>query len=249
MFDPEEYAARSEETIRSDVRMISGCEDQQTSADVSNVSKFDLPDPAGRAGGACTSALLNVLYQDHKDTGSDLSFVEVLRKMRTDLQKGRFTQNPQLSSSRKIDLAAPFRVTGGGGGGNGTKRAVLVGINYVGQQGQLSGCHNDALNIKQYLMKVHGFPESNIQVLLDDNTNTNPTRSNIIQALQTVVQQSQSGDSVFFHYSGTYTAYIYIYCTLFCALCSALCVRLCVRPSPNVFFFWFCVFVEILDGD
>ena len=200
MFDPEEYAERSEDTIRSDVRMISGCEDKQTSADVSNVSKFDLPDPAGRAGGACTSALLNVLYKDEADTTQDLSFVDVLRKMRLDLQKGRFTQNPQLSSSRKIDLAGPFRVSGG----DGTKRAVLVGINYVGQNGQLSGCHNDVGNIKKYLVNAQGFQEQNIQVLLDDGKTTNPTRVNIMNALQSMVQQSQSGDSVFFHYSGTY---------------------------------------------
>lgn len=44
--------------IRAMVFMISGCEDSQTSADVSNVSNFSLPNPNGRAGGACTSALL-----------------------------------------------------------------------------------------------------------------------------------------------------------------------------------------------
>ena len=44
------------------VFMISGCEDSQTSADVSNVNRFQLPDPKGRAGGACTSALLNGTY-------------------------------------------------------------------------------------------------------------------------------------------------------------------------------------------
>ena len=199
MFDDQEYAERAQETIRADVRMVSGCEDKQTSADVSNVSKFDLPDPAGRAGGACTSALLNVLYKDEADTSSDLSFVEVLRRMRTDLQKGCFTQNPQLSGSRKIDLSAPFRVSGG----NGTNRAVLIGINYVGQQGQLSGCHNNVGNIKKYLVNAKGFQEQNIQVLMDDGKHTNPTRANITNALQQMVQQSQSGDSVFFHYSGT----------------------------------------------
>lgn len=44
--------------INAKVFMISGCEDKQTSADVSNVSSFSLPNPNGRAGGACTSALL-----------------------------------------------------------------------------------------------------------------------------------------------------------------------------------------------
>jgi hypothetical protein len=46
------------DNIQATVLMISGCQDAQTSADVSNVSSFTLPDPNGRAGGACTSALL-----------------------------------------------------------------------------------------------------------------------------------------------------------------------------------------------
>jgi len=48
--------------VKAMVFMISGCEDSQTSADVSNVSSFSLPDPNGRAGGACTSALLKGMW-------------------------------------------------------------------------------------------------------------------------------------------------------------------------------------------
>lgn len=44
----------------ADVRMIFGCEDAQTSADMPNVSSFQLPDPAGLTGGACTATLLIV---------------------------------------------------------------------------------------------------------------------------------------------------------------------------------------------
>jgi hypothetical protein len=40
------------DALKNDIRMISGCEDKQTSADVSNVHSFQLPDPAGQAGGA-----------------------------------------------------------------------------------------------------------------------------------------------------------------------------------------------------
>ena len=32
-------------------------------------------------------------------------------------------------------------------GFEGTRRAVMIGINYVGQEGELSGCHNDLLNV------------------------------------------------------------------------------------------------------
>ena len=49
--DPE-FDAAAEEAIPADVRMIFGCHDTQTSADVSNVATFQLPDAAGKAGGA-----------------------------------------------------------------------------------------------------------------------------------------------------------------------------------------------------
>jgi len=38
---------QAEQLIPAEVRMISGCRDEQTSADVSNVANFSLPDPAG----------------------------------------------------------------------------------------------------------------------------------------------------------------------------------------------------------
>ena len=43
----EEYENTKPDELKKDIRMISGCHDKQTSADVSNVSSFQLPDPAG----------------------------------------------------------------------------------------------------------------------------------------------------------------------------------------------------------
>lgn len=154
-----DFEGQANQLIPADVRMISGCHDTQTSADVSNVSSFNLPDPQGRSGGACTAALLKVLYGG----GSERSFVQVLTEMRQILSSGRYTQIPQLSASHKMDVNEPFQIVSGSGG---TKRALLIGINYVGQQGQLSGCHNDVANIKKYLIEKEGFSESNIHVLM-----------------------------------------------------------------------------------
>jgi hypothetical protein len=78
----------------------------------------------------------------------------------------------------------------------------ISGINYVGQQGELSGCHNDVLNMKEYIMDVHGFQEGNIDILMDDGTHTSPTSANILAAYKRIVTASQSGDVVFAHYSG-----------------------------------------------
>jgi len=186
------------EGIKADVRMISGCHDSQTSADT-NVGAFELPNPAGRAGGACTAALLQVLYRDNEDTGRDLSWVETLRQMRENLEAQNYEQVPQLSSSRIIDMNETMTVVENPGG---RRRAVLIGINYVGQDGELSGCHNDVLNIQQYLLNVLGFEEQDMEVLMDDGRNVEPTRANIESAFGDIVRKSQPGDTVWIHYSG-----------------------------------------------
>ena len=63
---------------------------------VSNVAEFRLPDPAGRAGGACTSTLLNVVYKDQQDTRSDMSYKQVIDAMRVILEEKQYTQIPQV---------------------------------------------------------------------------------------------------------------------------------------------------------
>lgn len=194
------FSQKAEQAIPAEVRMISGCEDKQTSADVSNVASFGLPDPAGRAGGACTSALLSILYADKKRPDEDKSFKDVLMQMREVLSEDDFTQIPQLSASRPLDVETKFDVTPDDF--SGTKRAVMIGINYVGQQGELRGCHNDVLNMKEYLMDIHGFEDENMTILMDDGVHIDPTRDNIMTAYQNIVAQSEPGDVVFLHYSG-----------------------------------------------
>ena len=83
-----------------------------------------------------------------------------------------------------------------------SKKAVLIGINYEGQQGELSGCHNDAMNIKRYLMKNQGFEEKDMIVLMDDGRHHLPTKKNILEAFDRLIDYSQPGDVVFVHYSG-----------------------------------------------
>jgi len=123
--------------IKAEVRMISGCRDSQTSADVSDVSEFQLPDPAGRSGGACTSALLRVLYADEQAPEVALSFQEVLLHMRQILQNDGYEQIPQLTSSKQFSIQENFDIVPEYA--TGKKRAVLIGINYVGHNpGELS---------------------------------------------------------------------------------------------------------------
>lgn len=195
------FGRQKSSAIKADVRMISGCQDAQTSADVSNVLSFRLPDPAGLAGGACTSTLLKVMYADHEAPEYALSFVQMLQAMRENLSSDGFSQIPQLTASHPIDVTAPFALAPEDC--TGTKRALLIGINYVGHDpGELSGCHNDVLNIKEYIMNAHGFEEENITILLDDGVHTEPNRENILAAYRTLVEEAEEGDAVFCHYSG-----------------------------------------------
>jgi uncharacterized caspase-like protein len=191
---------KASEAIPAEVHMISGCKDEQTSADVSNVASFQLPDPAGRAGGALTSAMLKTLYAHHQKPDHDLSFQDVLLKVRDILAESKYTQIPQLTSSRPLDVTSPFEIVPDGN--SGTKRAVIIGINYVGQQGELSGCQNDAKNMAEYIKDVWGFEESNITFLMDDGQNPDPTMENILNAFKQLVSDSEPGDVAFVHYSG-----------------------------------------------
>lgn len=119
-----EALMNAKKAIPAEIHMISGCRDEQTSADVSNVASFSLPDPKGRAGGALTSSLLNVTYADHKDTGKDLSFLETLLKVRDMLNRKGYSQIPQLSSSRPVDMSKKFDLVPDNM--TGTRRAVMM---------------------------------------------------------------------------------------------------------------------------
>eukprot|EP00977_Amphora_coffeiformis_P009621 scaffold2215_cov162-Amphora_coffeaeformis.AAC.19 len=165
------------------------------------LGSFQLPDPAGRAGGALTSALLNTTYADHANTGADLTFKETLITAREKLREMGFEQVPQLSCSRATDLDQPFSIIPPDF--EGTRRAVMIGINYVGHDpGELSGCHNDVFNMAEYIKDCHGFTDDDIVYLLDDGEHTPPTAANIIEAFQTLASQAQPGDACFLHYSG-----------------------------------------------
>ena len=130
-----------------------------------------------------------------------MSWVAVLRKMRNVLRGMGYDQVPQLTSSRMIDVDKTMHIVPPGTTGN--KRAVLIGINYVFQKGQLSGCHNDVGNIKDYLQNALGFRDQDMLVLMDDGRHHPPTRQNILNAYKRVAEYSKAGDVVFIHYSGT----------------------------------------------
>jgi hypothetical protein len=85
----------------------------------------------------------------------------------------------------------------------GQKRALLVGINYLGTDGELKGCLNDVARMRRCLVGRFGFDEADIRVLADADPSTPPpTGANIRLELERLVAGARPGDALFFHYSG-----------------------------------------------
>jgi len=83
------------------------------------------------------------------------------------------------------------------------KRSVLVGINYTGTGSELSGCVADVARIQPLLEQLGFLTTVDCQmVLTDDGQHQLPTRDNMIAALQWLVSGVETGDALFFHYSG-----------------------------------------------
>ncbi|KIY73062.1 peptidase C14 [Cylindrobasidium torrendii FP15055 ss-10] len=82
--------------------------------------------------------------------------------------------------------------------------AVYIGINYVGQRGELKGCVNDARHVHDFLLKYWGFKNRDIMVLTDTNPDKrrHPTKALILGAMKWLVEDAKPHDSLFIHYSG-----------------------------------------------
>ncbi|KAF9531516.1 caspase domain-containing protein [Crepidotus variabilis] len=86
---------------------------------------------------------------------------------------------------------------------NRRKKAVCIGINYVGQKNELRGCYNDARDMRDFLMRQYQFPPDQILLLTDaDSKSPLPTRKEMFNAFMWLVKDAQKDDSLFFHYSG-----------------------------------------------
>ncbi|CRK23133.1 hypothetical protein BN1708_018005, partial [Verticillium longisporum] len=67
----------------------------------------------------------------------------------------------------------------------GKRKALLIGINYFNQDGELRGCINDVKNISAFLTERYGYKKEDMVILTDDQTNPvgQPTKDNILRAM------------------------------------------------------------------
>jgi len=94
--------------------------------------------------------------------------------------------NPAAAAERAGDTA------------QGTKRALLIGINKYKAVPKLQGSLNDIETMRQVLLTRWGFAEQNIAVVKDEAA----TRAGMLAALEQLVQDAGPSDTVYFHYSG-----------------------------------------------
>lgn len=79
------------------------------------------------------------------------------------------------------------------------KKALLIGINYKNTESELNGCINDVNNMRNVLINLFGYKDSNILILTDD-TAIKPTRNNILTQLLGLVLHNNT--DLYVHYSG-----------------------------------------------
>jgi len=85
------------------------------------------------------------------------------------------------------------------------KRSLLIGCNYETIHGaKLKQSHDDIKSIRDFLVNVHGFPETEdcMTILTDDGEHDAPTHHNIIEAFKFLSEASRLGDVVFVQFSG-----------------------------------------------
>lgn len=86
----------------------------------------------------------------------------------------------------------------------GRRKALLIGINYFHQRGQLRRCINDIKNMSSFLHDNFGYRRDDMVILTDDQQNlmSQPTKQNILRAMHWLAKDAKANDSLFFHYSG-----------------------------------------------
>lgn len=93
------------------------------------------------------------------------------------------------------------------------KKALFVGINYVGTSGELGGCVNDCYRIIDLLQRHFHYHDENVRLLIDENTRRPevktgvqphglPNRQQILDGINWLFQGAQTGDLLYMHYSG-----------------------------------------------
>ncbi|KAF3014806.1 hypothetical protein G7054_g11054 [Neopestalotiopsis clavispora] len=117
---------------------------------------------------------------------------------------GRSNAPPPPHNAQQFGHGAPSEYTFQYSHCTGKRKALLIGINYFGQDGELRGCINDTKNVSAFLMERYNYKREDMIILTDDAQDQvlQPTASNIRRAMQWLVAGARPDDALFLHYSG-----------------------------------------------
>ncbi len=137
-------------------------------------------------------------------SGAQLSWAELLRRMKDEMEEMEYSQVPTICTSRRFDLNEPvYLLPQNFDPTINRKFSLLVACNYK-DIGALKKSHDDLHMVKDYIVNVFGFPEDqdHMTVLIDDDRHKKPTHKNILQAMKFIALRSRPGDAVFIQFSG-----------------------------------------------
>ncbi|KAJ3081499.1 hypothetical protein HDU99_005529 [Rhizoclosmatium hyalinum] len=125
---------------------------------------------------------------------------EKLEVVDRDLNLGAWIKKPLYVGEHEVSL------NHGRSFASGNKKAVLIGINYVGTDHELKGCIQDAKHVQDFLISHRGYTDTpeTMKFLSDEATSDDlkPTTKNILTAFEWLTSNNQPGDQLFLHYSG-----------------------------------------------
>lgn len=190
----------------ADIVMLSGCMDNQTSADAG----------VGLAGNKLAAGAMTTAFKLVISKHPNASYMNLIAEMRKFLKVNNFTQVPQLSSDHAITLSDCFMPEAHAAAQAmeppppvatrpPARKALTIGINYLTLwpgKGRLSGCINDSDTIIGILKDTFGFQDSQICRLRDDRANMMPTKANMLASMRWLTHGAGPQDELFLHYSG-----------------------------------------------
>jgi len=110
-------------------------------------------------------------------------------------QRSRSPQSYREQSPQRSVSSRPVQATG-------RRRALLIGINYIGQSAALKGCINDTKTLSGLLVEQYGWSTRDMRFLTDETKQCLPTKENILNACAWLVHDARPGDVLFFSFSG-----------------------------------------------
>merc|ERR1712007_260014 len=137
--------------------------------------------------------VINQVEDEHPEKNVDGKILEFLEN---NLHTGK-PPMPEVNMDEPDDPPKPARKVK-------RKRALIVGINYIGTENELGGCINDATAERDVHIDHFGFKEKEVMLLSDDQPemSQHPTKENMVAALDWLMKDAMDGDVLFFHYSG-----------------------------------------------